>query len=331
MTASPLGGVCPRFGGDASVPVLGGSCLQNLPGKQPHGDGGTGTGGWGCVPSQTSVRDLPLFPAMRSLPRNGGTIIVIVGPGPWVRGFSPPPRGNYRQFGAVEDLSLNRGGRGGQAGGGRAGGVCPTLQQPPSVPGPRSQGALGEGGYFSAAALTCRINAPFVLFRGQNLARKCIILISGFYQSCSVFVTHQGDKTRAGALPRRDLLAQGACTEVCSAARTRRAPHSGYSHLVFPPSPRVTTCPGDPVSHPSRQDRGGSDAVMPRAALFALRLQQRAGPEFFRDLGSHPQSRVFEQLIDSGRHGQGWRPGAERGNGVHQGPIPRPRGLGCWQ
>lgn len=43
---------------------------------------------------------------------------------------------------------------------------------------------------------------------------------------------------------------------------------------------------------------------MPRVALFALHLRQHAGPEFFRALGSHVRSQVFEQTINSWEMGR---------------------------
>lgn len=65
-------------------------------------------------PSPTSARDPPLFSDLPlfsdpQLP-NGGAITVIVALGSSMRGFSPPPRGNYRQFAAIKDVFLNRGG-----------------------------------------------------------------------------------------------------------------------------------------------------------------------------------------------------------------------------
>lgn len=101
-----------------------------------HGSRGLGVAG---APSNSCAGPAALCSHAVAAPRRRRNYSNC-GPGPLVRGFSPPPRGNYGQFGAVEDVSLNRGGRRrpGEMGGrlgtpGRVGAGVTALhpQQPP--------------------------------------------------------------------------------------------------------------------------------------------------------------------------------------------------------
>lgn len=193
--------------------------------------------------------------------------------------------------------------RAGGCGGPRGGSSPRLLPRSAAAPGnsrPREPRGLWEKGIFFICGFDSEwVTSPVVLFRGQNPAGKRVILISRFSQSCSVFVTRDGDETQKGFA--------GAGGPYRGVLRRTNTPCSSFrlSPPYISPAPRVTACPGDHVSHPSRRDRRGSDdAAMPRAALFASHHRQRVDPELIRALGSHPRSGVFQQAIRSGEIGR---------------------------
>ena len=258
----------------------------------PTGMGALEQGVGAGPPPQTSVRDLSLFSDMRSLPRNGGAITVIVDAGPSVRGFSPPPQRNYGQFGAVEDVSLNRGRREGTGGTwGRLGTpgrveprvTAPLLRQPHENTGPGSEGALGAGDILRLQVWRWT-SPPFALSRGQNPLENAFSLFSAFPNPAQCLLPTMGMRPALGALPDMGLRCSGSVPRF---AQTCHDPHSRYSHilLIFPPLQASVPALGTAFPIPAGE----------RCHAWLCLLCT----DFSRALGSRRSRRVFERAVDS--------------------------------